>query len=147
MTDTDTGSATEVPTTLKVGDLIIAMRHGDSTYIYGGEPDNAGFERVTFDMLHGRTMLHASPERVAPAALFATIEKDPRVVATKRTTAEARAAGHYGRGSWSYTIPGNPQTLWANTKTEAIQEGSQRLAIAAWHEREDTSVDLTGTID
>lgn len=139
MTDT-----TEVPTVVKIGDAVITMRHGSSIYTYGGDKEGSG-ERLSFDMRYGqRTTLETSPDRVAPAALLATIPpKDPRVIATKRTTKEARAAGHYGRGSWSFTIPGVDFELWANTRTEALAEGAQRLAIAAWHEREDTTVDLT----
>jgi hypothetical protein len=143
---TTEATATEVPTTVKVGDPVISMRHGTSIYTYGGyDEDRSGMESLRIGIGSGqRPVLKCDPERVAPEALLASIPaKDDRVTVRKRTTQEARAANYYGRGSWSYTIPGVDFEMWADTKRDALAEGAQRLAIAAWHEREDTSVDLT----
>src|SRR3954451_4035716 len=111
--------------------------------IYGGPSDKAGWSSL---IVGRRVERQCDADRIAPADTPVPA-KDPRVEVTKRTTREARAANYYGRGSWSYTIPGYAWTMRADTKRAALADGARRLAILDWHAAQAAATatrDLTG---
>lgn len=111
-----------------IGQPVIIMGQ-EGTYEYEGD-DRYGFESIAFRA--GRTNgVATSFNRVAPADTPIPTA-DPRITVEKRPLAEARRAGHYGRGSWRLTLPDRPD-VWANTKAEAVAKGLRRLAIMDWH--------------
>lgn len=113
-----------------IGTTVITMGGLDPVTYAGRDPHGGGFESTTF-RASGCTV-HCDPERVAPASTPLADAKDPRITVTKGTIREARAAGHYGRGSWTLHLPGTRAT-WHNTKAEAVAAGRRRLAILDWH--------------
>ena len=106
-----------------IGQRVITAAGGSNrAVVYGGACAYGGEQWI----FGGETRIETSFDRVAPADTPIP-DKDARVAATKRTTKEARDAGHYGRGSWSYTIEGYPRTLWADTKRDALADGDDPL--------------------
>lgn len=110
-----------------IGQPVLTMAH-EGTMRYDG-PDSGGFESMIFGM--GGTGILTTFDRIAPADI-PIADSDPRITVTKGTTAEARRAGHYGRGAWRLSLPERWDT-WHDTKRDAVTAGLRRLAILDWH--------------
>lgn len=120
----------EVPT----GIMVIHSKH-DGQFIYDGPADDPRFMRVKFDMRAGRKRLEADPADVAPANEVTVDLADPRIetMLTNTKGTELYKQRPHGAGHWMAADERLDFQSWHKTKTAAVAECAQRLAIADWH--------------
>lgn len=138
---TDTATITHPGLALK-GTKVIAWGYHEPITYGGPDDDRSGFTTVEFSFGAAGPVLRAQPDKIAPADTPLPEANDSRISVEKRPLTEARAAGHYGRGSWKATVEGALYPVWENTKKEAVLAAQRRLAILDWQAaqtaREDT---------